>query len=192
MGSAPLVKVSAKAASDVTARFELSAEAQPLARPGMTPAQLLDLLIEKQHYPDAVHLLAHGLPKREGVWWACVVSRQVGGGTMPAPVAAALKSAERWVHDPTEENRQAALPSAEAATYGQPAGCAALGAFLSGGSLGPPTAPAVPPAEHLTGNAVAGAIILAAVMKEPEKANDKFKAFLTKGIEIGNGRGLWK
>ena len=118
--------------------------------------------------------------------------KTAGGTGVPPAAAGALKTAERWVVDPTEENRQAAMPAAEAAPFGTAAGCAALAAFFSGGSLGPPNVPAIPPAETLTGDAVAGAVMMAVVVKEPEKAPEKYRAFLSRGIEIANGKNLWK
>ena len=192
MGSGPLTKVTAKLASEVCARFHLGAEAQPLLKSTHTPAQFLDVLVEKQQYLDAVKLLAHGLPKREAVWWACGCVKAAPEASAAPGAAAALKTTERWVADPTEENRQAAMPAAEAAPVGTPAGCVALAAFFSGGSLGPPNVPAIPPAETLTGDAVAGAVMMAVVVKEPEKAPDKYRAFVSRGIEIANGKNLWK
>ena len=192
MPSGPLSKFAAKNAQEVCARFELGDEARPLLRPGLTPAQYLDVLLEKQQYQDATKFLAHGLPKREAVWWACLCAKTAVGASLPPPSAAAIKSAERWVMDPNEENRRAAMPAAEEAQFGTPAACAALAAFFSGGSLGPPNVPAIPPAETLSADAVAGSIMLAVVSKEPEKAPEKFRAFLTRGIEIANGKNLWK
>jgi hypothetical protein len=192
MPSGPLSKFAAKTAQDVCACFKLGDEARPLLRPGQTPAQYLDALMDKQQYQDAVRFLAHGLPKREAVWWACFCAKGLAGTNLPQPDAAAIKTAERWVAEPNEENRQAAMPAAEGARFGTPAGCVALGAFFSGGSLGPPNVPAIPPAETLTGDAVAGAVMMAVVVKEPEKAAEKYKAFLGRGIEIANGKNLWK
>jgi uncharacterized protein DUF6931 len=191
MPSGPLSKFTAKTAQEVCARFELSDEAKALARSGQTPAQCLDALVDKQLFPDAIRFLAHGLPKREAVWWACFCAK-TAGTTLAAAEAAALQRAERWVADPSEDNRQATMPAAEAAKLGTPAGCAALAAFLSGGSMGPANVAAIPPAETLSGNAVAGAVMIAVVVKEPQKATEKYRTFIGRGIEIANGKNLWK
>jgi hypothetical protein len=192
MPSGPLLKFTAKTAQDVCARFDLSDEARALTRSGQTPAQCLDALMDKQLFPDAIRFLAHGLPKREAVWWACYCAKTAAGSTLPAPESAAVQRAERWVADPSEENRTALMPAAEAAKIGTPAGCAALAAFLSGGSMGPANVAAIPPAETLTGTAVAGAVMIAVVVKEPQKAAEKYRTFLSRGIEIANGKNLWK
>ena len=192
MPSGPLLKFTAKTAQEVCARFELSEEARALSRSGQTPAQCLDTLMDKQLFPDAIRFLAHGLPKREAVWWACYCAKTAAEANLPAPESAAIQRAERWVADPSEENRTALMPAAEAAKLGTPAGCAALAAFLSGGSMGPANVAAIPPAETLTGTAVAGAVMIAVVVKEPQKAAEKYRTFLNRGIEIANGKNLWK
>jgi hypothetical protein len=192
MSSNGLAKVTAKTAAEVCKHFPLGEEAKKLLGDGLTPAQFLTALIEKQQFPDAVRFLAHALPKREAVWWACLCARATAGPNPPAPIAAALQAAEKWVVDPSEENRRAAMPAAEAAEFKTPAGCAAVAAFWSGGSLGPPNVPAVPPGEYLTAHGVAGAVMLAAVQAEPEKAPEKYRQFLAQGIEVANGANRWK
>jgi hypothetical protein len=96
------------------------------------------------------------------------------------------------VADPSEANRQAAQAAAEKAGVGTPAGCAAMAAFWSGGSLAPANLPAVPPAENLTGQGVAGAVLLAVVQKEPAKAPQKFRQFVALGVEVGKGSKRWQ
>jgi len=192
MSSNGLVKITAKTAAEVCKHFALGDEAKKLLRDGLTPAQFLDTLIEKQQFPDAVRFLAHALPKQEAVWWACVCARSVGGSNPPPKIAAALQAAEKWVADPSEGNRRAAMPAAEAAEFKTPAGCAAVAAFWSGGSLAPPNVPAVPPGEYLTAHGVAGSVMLAAVQSEPEKAPEKNRKFLAQGIEVAKGTLRWK
>lgn len=192
MSTSGLAKVTAKTAAEVCKHFQLGEESKGLLRDGLTPAQFLDTLIEKQQFTDAVRFLAHALPKREGVWWACLCSRSIAGSSPPPKIAAALQTAEKWVTDPSEENRRAAMPAAEAAELKTPAGCAAVAAFWSGGSLGPPNVPAIPPGEYLTAHGVASAVMLAAVQSEPEKAPEKYPKFLAQGIEVAKGTQRWK
>ena len=136
MSNGGLTKVTAKTAAEVCKLFPLGDEAKKLLRDGMAPRPFLDVLIEKQEFADAVRFLAHALPKREAVWWACQCARQAYGANPPAPLGPALQAAEKWVIDPSEENRRAAHAASEAAGLGVPAGCAAMAAFFSGGSLG--------------------------------------------------------
>ncbi len=192
MMSNGLAKITAKTAAEVCKHFPLGEEAKKLLRDGLTPVQFLDTLMDKQHFADAVRFLAHALPKREAVWWACLCARAVAGSNASPKIAAALQTAEKWVADPSEENRRAAMPAAEAAEFKTPAGCTAVAAFWSGGSLGPPNVPAIPPGEYLTAHGVAGAVMLAAVQSQPDKAPEKYRKFLAQGIEVAKGTQRWK
>jgi hypothetical protein len=192
MSDGTWTKVVAKTAQEVCRLFPLGEAARPLLCEGQAPRQLFDLLLEKGHVLDAVRLLACALPRREAVWWACLCARQAYGAGPPPPAAQALAAAERWAADPREEHRRAAGAAAEAAGLGTPAGCAAMAAFWSGGSLAPPNAPAVPPGEQLTGHGVAGAVLLAAVLTEPEKAPAKHRQFLALGGDVAAGKDRWK
>jgi hypothetical protein len=192
MSTGGLAKVAAKTAAEACKDCPLGDEAKKLLRDGMAPRPFLDALLEKQLYPDAARFLAHALPKREAVWWACLCARQAHGASPPPPVGPALAAAEKWASDPSEDNRRAAQAAAQAAGLGAPAGCAAMAAFFSGGSLAPPNAPVVPPGEHLTAHAAAGAVMLAAVLVEPQKAPEKYRKFFAVGIDVGNGVNKWK
>jgi hypothetical protein len=192
MAPPTLSKVSAKTAAEVCKRFPLGDDAKKLLRDDHTPRQFLDILLAQKQNVDAVRLLAHALPKPEAVWWACLCARHVAGANPPPKVAAALQAAEKWIADPSEDNRRAANVAAEAVEMGTPAGCAAVAAFWSGGSLGPPNVPAVPPGEHLTAHGVASSVMLAAVQTEPAKAPEKYRKFFELGIEVGNGTSRWK
>ena len=191
MNKGALAKVAYETAAEVCRKSTAGDQARALLQDGMNPCEFLDALIAERLHADAVVFLAHALPKREAVWWACLCAEQVLGPEPPPATASALKAARAWVIDPTEESRRAALPAAEAADLGTPAGCAALAAYFSGGSLAPPDLQAVPPGEHLTGKMVASSLSLAAVIKEPEKSSEKYASFLELGLEAAEGRQPW-
>jgi hypothetical protein len=172
-------------AVEVCKRFTPGAEALALAKPDLRLVAYLQLLTERQLYVDAVQLLAHALPKREAVWWACrcVADGSEGENKEPSP---ALKAARAWVVDPSESKRRAAETAAEATQYATPAGCAALAAFVSGGSLAPASAPLVPPGPWLTAQAVANAVQLAA-LGQPARAAERYQQFLTEGLAVVKG-----
>ncbi|HEY9226365.1 MAG TPA: hypothetical protein VIP11_06965 [Gemmatimonadaceae bacterium] len=155
------------------------------------PKTFVAMLMERDLHADAVRFLAHALPRREAVWWAWVCARKVAGAEPAPPIKAALDATERWIVQPTEEHRRHALAAGEAAEFGTSAGCAALAAFMSSGSLAPPEAPMVPPGEFMTAKAVSGSVTLAAVATEPDKAGAKFKEFVQLGIEVAERTKLW-
>jgi Family of unknown function (DUF6931) len=179
-----LAKVEAKTAAEICAGIEVSEPARKLLEPQATPAGFLTRLTETGMAREAVGFLAHALPKREAVWWACQCVREARLESDEA-AKAALLAAAHWVVDPSEANRRAAHRAAEQA-QATPESFVALGAFFSGGSMAPPEAPEVKPANDLTPRLVAGAILLAAVAKEPEKAPQRYQRFVELGVQTAN------
>jgi len=157
----------------------------------VSPRDFLGQLMDKELHIDAVKFLAHALPRREAVWWAWVCARKASGPEPATPIQHALDAAERWIVQPTDEHRRQALAFGEAAEFGTAAGCACLAAFMSGGSLGPPDTPPVPPGEFMTAKAVSGSVTLAAVATEPDTAPQKFGEFMKLGIEVAERTRLW-
>ncbi|MBV9122957.1 MAG: hypothetical protein JO112_06355 [Planctomycetes bacterium] len=170
-------------ASEAAKLVPLSEEAKKLLQDDLTVLPYLELLMQNHLFQDGVHFLAHALPKREAIRWALECARGVVEPEPPAAVAQAFKVVEKWIQNPSEEHRRAALASAETVGVGTPAGCTAMAAFWSAGSLSPPNLPVVPPPENLTGRGVANAVLLAGLVFHPEKADDNFHQFLTLGIE---------
>jgi len=60
----------------------------------------------------------------------------------------------------------------------------ALAAYFSGGSVVPANLEPVPPPDHVTPQFVAGAVMISAVKNQPEKAVEKYRAFLQKGMAL--------
>lgn len=181
-----------RGAAELCAVAEVSEEALAVLGDGSIPVRtLITQLQEKELFGDAVRVLAHALPKREAVWWAWVCARKASGPTPEPLIKAALEATERWIVQPTEEHRRDAMAFGEAADFGTPAGCAALAAFMTGGSLSPPHAPVVPPGEFMTAKAVAGSVTMAAVIEKPEQAPERFKEFLGLGLEVADRTKLW-
>ena len=164
--------------------MELSQEAAGLLEEKMTPKAFLDRLVGKEQFPDAAGFLAYALPKVEAIKWACVCASLGTSKDAKAEISPALQAAARWVGAPTDENRRAAMAAAEKEGFGTPGACAAQAVFFSGGSIAPPNLPEVQPGELLTAKSVACAVTLAAVMKEPEKAPEKYRDFLRRGMEL--------
>jgi hypothetical protein len=191
MSQGTLTKVAARTAAEVCRAFKLGDDAKKLLRDGQTPRAFLDELMAKKHYPDAISFLAFALPKREAIWWACVCTRQAYGGSAEPKIAAALLASEKWVMDPSDANRRTAYAAAEAAEFGNPAGSTGAAVFFSGGSIAPPKVTEVKPPDDATAKMVSGAVLLAAVVKEPEKVVAKYQKFLALGIDVGNGANRW-
>lgn len=184
MHDTSLTGIQEQMAVEVCQRFTLEDEARQLLQDNLSAQQFLELLIEHEQFLDATRFLAHALPKRDAIRWACLCLRSLAATEDRPENLAALQAAETWLAEPSEANRRAAMQAAEILEFHTPASWAAVAVFWSEGSLAPPDVPPVPPGEHLTAVAAAAAVTLAAVLTEPEKAADKYKTFLAQGLAL--------
>lgn len=191
MSSGDARKIVGHSLPDLAVAIELSEDARPLATEEVGPKRFLTLLMEKKLFADAARFMAFALPKRQAVWWSCLCAREGYGATVTPVEKEAIMTAIRWVVDPSEENRRATFPAAEAADFGSAAGCTALGAFFSGGSLAPEGVADVIPDEMLTGRILVPAITLSSVIREPEKADAKLESFVKLACDVASGQNHW-
>jgi hypothetical protein len=183
-------RVPAATAAEVCRRYQ-PGRAATVLRDDMTPGQFLDILLERRAFEHARIFLAYALPSREAVWWAVVCAREVAGPSPPERDAAALRAAAAWVQDPSEANRRAAGAASRAAGYSSPAGAVAEAAFQSGGSVGPPDGPEVPPKEYATARTIARAISLAVTQEPAGDKAERYPTFFARGVEVATGANLW-
>ncbi len=181
----------AEQAAQVCLHFDLTDEAKPLLVDDQPPESFLEQLIKHGRYIDAIKFMAHGLPKREVVWWVCQCVRGVEAACQAEADQQLVELAEQWVCRASEEHRRAAMEAAEKSGYETPAAWAATSAAWSGGSLAPPDQPVVPPGEHLTAHAASGAISLAAAKAAVKDINQQFKTFVEVGLEVAKGANHW-
>lgn len=169
---------------DLCERAKLGEAAKGLLKDGQTPRQFLELLIAKELFLDAIHFLAFFLPKREAVGWGCLCVRQSLGTEDASKISETQVAAERWVSSPDEGNRQAAKAAVDREGPDSPSGLLALAAYFSGGSVVPANLEPVPPPDHITPQLVASAVMISAVKTQPEKAAEKHRVFLQKGMAL--------
>jgi hypothetical protein len=184
---ATLVKLAACNLAEVRGRLDLPVAATALVMGCTEAAEALERLEGNGFLMEAVRLLAHALPKREATWWACMCAHHTAPADLPAPDRAAVAAAEHWVRRQADEPRRAAFAAAQQAGFGSPEAWAAVAAYWSGDSMSPLGQPPVPPADHLTGTAVAGAVALAAVRTNPERRKDRLARFLDSAHNIAAG-----
>jgi hypothetical protein len=170
-------------ATELCSHVQVEKPARKLLSDEQTALDYIAVLIEHGHFSDATRLVAHLLPPREAVWWACQCARQAAEPTPAAEWKSALDAAEKWVTELSEESRRAAQSAAHEAGLNTAAGCAAMAAFATG-SMAPPDAPQVPTAPHLTAEVVAGSILVSSLSPKPTEAPPKYRTFLAQGIEL--------
>jgi len=168
-------------------RATLSAEALASLQ-GCTDVAEAVLRLEAAGFaPEAVRVLAHALPKREGVWWACMCAINTMPADLPAADRQARETAELWVRQQKDEQRRTAMTHAEASGFQSPEAWSGVAAFWSGDSMSPVGMPPVPPPPQATGGAVAGAVALAAVRGDLRRHAERMKRFLESGRNIAAG-----
>jgi hypothetical protein len=170
-------------ATEVTRFVTLGDEAKQILNLEMSADEYLDALIARHLHPDAVQFIAHYLPKRQAVWWALGCVKQAAPPEIPPEQEAAMKTTERWIAEPTEENRQATFKAAEVADTSTPAGITALAAYYTDAL--PPTADPEKNAKayFVTAKLVTAAVMLAAA-SDPEQLKMRFSGFASKGAEV--------
>lgn len=178
-----LSKVTAKTAAEICTRAQIEEEAVALLRDGHSPADFLEVLVEKERLPDAIRFLAQALPPREAVRWAWKCAREFAPAGQKPETVAALDAAEKWLADPSDANRRAAMEAAEKARETAP-GLVGAAAFFSEGSIAPPDRDPVPPPAGVAGAIAGGAVLLAAVKAEPAKAAENYRLSLNLGREL--------
>jgi hypothetical protein len=189
----PWSRVPAKRAAEVAAKVPLSLPARELLKPELTPAEFLAQLITSKEHASAVAFLAHALPRREAVWWACLCV-QVGpadGKILARQEQDALDAAVRWVLDPIEPHRRAAERPGRALGPRSLCGYIALAAFYSGGSVNPPGQPIRAPASVKTAQCITHAMLRIANKFYPRLRDEALDQFLAIGSEIADNRHRW-
>lgn len=191
MSASKTLLSSGRTPADVCRAAELGDEALKLLDEHTDAKQFVERLVAGGQPRLAIAWLAHALPERPAVWWAWFCARHAHGEAPPQPIVDALEAIKTWIAEPTDANRRKAMRHGEAVKFDVPAGCAALAAFFSGGSIGPPDRDAVPPPPNVAGKIISGCVLLSAVFTEPEKADDKLKEFARHGLEVADKTQLW-
>lgn len=185
--SAALTKLAGADLATVAGRALLPPEARLPLRDCTEIADALDRLESAGFATEAVRMLAHALPKREGVWWACVCAAHTAPPDLADPDRMAREAAELWVRQQKDEPRRAAMAHAEKAGFQTPEAWAAVAAFWGGDSMAPIGQAPIPPGPELTGTAVAGSVALAAVRGDFALQAVRLKRFLESGRDIAAG-----
>ena len=178
-----LIGLSGRRPKSVCESLELSDAARDCLAKDPSPADFLRALLKGGHDRDALHYLAHALPRRSAVRWACACVSSARSGTFSPAAEAALRAALRWAETP-----DAAACSAAALAAEQPglqddgaARFAALAAAWSGESLAPEDQPRVPPPVAI-GAAAAAAAVLMAAANAGSAAHGRQRDFISQGI----------
>ena len=183
-------KINADKVAAIIDLKELKAESIALLGADMWPEKFIDELSVADRWVDAIKVLAHALPRREAVWWACMCATQVESLAAEPEEQAALESAEKWVFKPTDEHRLDAFQRAQKSRSSSLGTMCALAAAFSQEKL-----PIAKDQEIEVDIAefpklISGTIVMAASMRDKAEFNEWLQNFLASGTNIacgGNG-----
>ena len=167
--------------------LSLTADATKAVGPAASVPEAFAALEAAGFLLEAAKLLAHALPKRQTVWWACMCALHTAPPDQPETDRKMREAAELWVRQQTEPARRAAMKLAEATPFDTPEAWSAVAAFWSGDSIAAEDQVKVPPPPHLTGVAVCGVIGLSAVRGDPSRQKARLQRFLESGRNIAEG-----
>jgi hypothetical protein len=184
----PLVNVTAATASEICARLYLDKAALGLLRPGMGPREFVDALVEAKQYLAAIDFIAHALPSREAIWWGCLSLQRTCGDKLEPWERRAFRITVQWVLQPDEASRAAAKQPAEVLGPASAAGNLAAAANQTGGSVGLPQGPPIPPSPFAPARAVAIAIKMASTKCEATEIEGTQRSLIGLGMAIAEGR----
>lgn len=180
-------KLQSAAREAVLAHAGLGDEARAAVEGAATVPAMVAQLEAGGFLLEAARCFAHALPRREAVWWAAMCARHTAPADLPDGERAACEAAELWVRKQAEDVRRDAMAKAEAIGFQTPEAWTAVAAFWAGPSISPEGQPSVPPAAHLTGVAVAGAVVLSSVRGDAARRLARLERFLGGAREIAGG-----
>lgn len=185
--------------SDVISATELCREGRIKLKPGaralldeeLSPQAYFERLRENDYLAEARRILAHALPHRRALWWACLCVQDAYQSELPEPVARAVEVVAKFVHDPSETNRREAERVGRELPKSRLEGCLAMAAFLSRGNISRPHLPIVQAPPHVTGRLVGVCVYLASVIRSAAHYKHYLRQYLAMGADIARGENLW-
>lgn len=187
--SVPLRKLNAAKLDAVLAVAYLKPEARALIAGCQTVPEAFKRLENGGLLRQAVRLIAHALPAREAVWWACMCACHTAPADLAENDRLAREAAEAWVRRPSDESRAVAAARAEAAEAKTPEVWAATAVAWSGDLAPSPDAPRRAPSRKVPGTAVVSAVVYASLRAAPKRSRLRLERFLQSARDIASGGG---
>jgi len=183
-----LKKISAPKAAPLVTGSPLAEELAPLLADDPAPNTLLIRLVDAGRLLEAARFLILALPTRETTWLACLAARLAAESTpLNERDGEALVAAEKWVFEPTEENRRAAKRALEDSEYSTPAALAAMAAFYSGGNVAAPDLPELLASPGVCAKLADAATALASIDESVEGMAARARRLLAQALDVAGG-----
>ena len=185
--SQALAKLNTGDLAALTPHLALGPEAAAATQGCTQITDALDRLDGAGYLTEATRLIAHALPKREAVWWACMCAGHTAPADLPAADRVAREAAEDLVRQQTDHSRRIASGSRagrrqrHARGLGGDRGVLERRFDVAGGPTRRPAG------GHLAGTAAAGAVALASVRGDVTRRQERLRRFLESGRNIAAG-----
>lgn len=176
-------------AVELAEQAQLEDEARGLAEEGMRPEPFVGRLREEGLYGEAVAVLARALPVREAIGWACLCDRSTTPAEDDERHAALLEAVERWVREPGDEHRRAALELAQDEPDQGSGQMLGMAVGYSAGKLRVGNNPPVEIPTETVPAMIAGAVMLSASRVDAAEVEETFRDFVERGVKVASGRG---
>ncbi len=166
--------------------------ARELAHSDPQPNSYLKLLLREGLVRDARHFLAHALPRRRALWWACLCASDVLSlAEKQEDLSSSVKVVAEFVRWPGESRRRRAETIFRRQRSNTLAAQLAGAAFYSTGSIAPPEAHTHPAPPSVLGKFVSVSVYLAATRKNIRQYVHHMREYIHLGEQIALGQNLW-
>ena len=173
-------------AVEVCRPFFLGPIAKKLLNDRLNAEEFVQILVQNKQYIDAIRVLAYALPARKAINWARFCALHFSAANPSEVSSATLDAVTDWLGNPDDTKRRGLMDAAKLSGFDTPAGSAALAVYFSGGNLAPVDGLVVEPPQSLTPNSVVNAVLLAALLKDPEKSEEKYQLYLAEGLKTAS------
>ncbi|MDB4392104.1 hypothetical protein N9006_02025 [bacterium] len=164
--------------------IELSEDAVELSNESQTREELVEVLKSESLFEDAIRLQADILETATAIKWANQAIANLVGEELTETDRTAVDAVNRWIEEPTEENRRLNEALAEKLDYAGIGGAITAAVFLSGGSIGASDlGHDIDPEPYSAGQALTVALLLAALDEDPDETETQFKLILDMATE---------
>ncbi len=174
-------------AADLVEAAELEDPARDFLSEGMRPEAFVDRLRDEEQWTDALTFMAHALPTHEAVGWAVQCDRSTAAGDEGERHEVLLAAVERWLREPDEERRQAALQLAQDEPDDSSGQLLGMAAGYSDGTIVVGGDQRVEIETDMIPAMISGAVMIAAGRPEASEVEETRERFLRWAVEIAEG-----
>lgn len=186
-----------------------NSEPIPIDRPGLSSEEFIIALLEESEYSDLIKFLAYAFEPQLAIWWTCCCIRNSYGidaenksidqysndHKLDEIDLKILNITERFVNNPTDEDRRLAMALAHERGLEYSSSWCAMATFWSQGSLAKDNEPEISPPPYLYTYGVIAALNIAAndYRTQENKEYDFqiiMKQFIDFGLAIASGNNI--